>query len=134
MHGCAIKARDRARSPRGTEIDRRREKGRLPRRALPHSATPRHATADPSMTAYLQRSREEGTRFECRCERGIAHEVRSATLCPISLGISLSLSHSFSFFLSLSPPSRHSLPPLSLSLPSSASPRSKKQLKHLGNS
>lgn len=31
MHGCAIKARDRARSLSGTEIDRRREKGRLPR-------------------------------------------------------------------------------------------------------
>jgi len=40
MHGCAIKARDRARSTRGTEIDRRREKGDCC--AVPHYATPRH--------------------------------------------------------------------------------------------
>jgi len=78
------------------------------------------------MTAYLQRSREEGTRPECRCERGIAHEARSATLCPISPGISLSESS-----LTSRPLLCHSLLQAS-SAPSP--PRLRRQLKHPDNS
>lgn len=48
-----VPSRERERE-RETEINRR-EKGRL-------CALPRHATADPSMTAYLQRSQRERKR------------------------------------------------------------------------
>ena len=87
---------------------------------------PRHAMADSSMTTYLQRSKGEGTRLECRCERGIAYED---SLCNPLLNLPRHLSLSLSVFESSLTSQFPSF--VILSVPSS---RSKRQLKHLGNS